>query len=150
MDTAATFYDWYSPCASVVFGQGTNAVNVEWDGTDTCTLYVAVGNSGCADTVSLTVYVLGATGLAEVLTSENLVLFPNPTNSMTTLSWGTSISEVPAIYLVDALGKKLTVPVYCGASDCRIDTRNLAAGFYHVVVSNAAGNAVLKLVKSFD
>jgi hypothetical protein len=150
VDPAATFYDWYSPCASVVFGQGTNSVNVEWDGTDTCTLYVTVGNSGCADTVSLTVYVLGATGIAELLTEDRLALYPNPTSGFATLSWGAPLSKLPTVYLVDALGKKLVVPINCRADSCSIDVRDLAAGVYQVVVSDADGNAVLKLVKSFD
>ncbi len=150
VDTAATSYDWYSPCASVVFGQGTNSVNVQWDGTDTCTLFVAVGNNGCADTVSLTVYVLGATGLAEVLTEDRLALYPNPTNGLATLSWGTPLSKLPSVYLVDALGKKLTVPINCRPEGCGIDTRGIAAGVYQVMITLDDRTAVLKLVKSFD
>ncbi len=146
-DAAVDTYTWGISCGQITSGSGTNIVSVTWDGPNSCQLWVIRSNAACIDTLQANVSVDFGSSIKETFLSQ-LSLYPNPTNGLTTITWGQTLEQQPTLVLIDALNRVIAVPVDCRDNGCTIDTRNLPAGVYTIMLNHPNGNAIRKLIKT--
>ena len=76
-------------------------------------------------------------------------LAPNPANTQSTLSFNLTRSAAVRIDVVDNLGRVVATPandpLNAGARQVTINTADLAAGLYNIVIRTAAGSLTQRL-----
>lgn len=142
--SGATSYSWD-------FGDETNssvtapAHAYAANGTYTVTLTAINGN--CTDVVSFEVII--AVGIEELMGLEEIVLFPNPTNSNTSISFSSQTTEEATITVINQLGQIVlnnTIELENGKNKIELATAELSNGMYTVTVQTAKGQLNRKLI----
>lgn len=96
-------YSWSVTSGSITSGQGTNAVEVDFNSTGQGTLTVVVSAQGCSETVSKNVTLLEPTGI-ENLTDGTLLIYPNPGSGIFTIQIPAAAHHI-SIKVFDLMGK---------------------------------------------
>lgn len=86
----------------------------------------------------------GDVGL-ETTSLQNVVIFPNPTNGIFTVS---QISTQSTIEVLDLTGRVISSVKTQNGVDTTIDLSTLATGTYHVVISNENAKVVKQVVRN--
>jgi PKD repeat protein len=142
--SGASSYSWD-------FGDETNssatapAHSYAANGTYTVTLTSINGN--CTDVVTFEVII--AVGVEELMGLEAIVLYPNPTNSNTSISFSSQTSEEATISVINQLGQVVlnnTIEIENGKNKVELATTELANGMYTVTVQTAKGQLNRKLI----
>jgi hypothetical protein len=156
--TGATSYVWTVPSgASIISGNGTNSITVNW-GAVAGTVTVKAGNACGVNSTAKTLAVALATcrfGEEETATDQSdlqdqIRLFPNPSSNNVNLEIYASQTSTNSIRITDMLGKVLideSRVLLSGKNSFIYDMSPYASGLYLVNVSNGNNQQVIKLVK---
>ena len=158
----ASSYTWTaSGGAQITNGQGTNSVRVRFTATTTTSVTLTVrANNACGSSVirsrTITVNpnckVTGEPQNADepVSAIESLLVFPNPTNGRTTISFTADRSALYALKITDILGRVvLTEQLHAmeGTNSKIINLENAVKGLYFVSLHTEDGEEkTLKLL----
>lgn len=109
-----------------------------------------VSNGVCAgDTIQLWVPV-GAVGIEELNSNNDLLLYPNPGSNFVTIEWITYERET-SLYLVNSLGQTIvdrSITNLMGTNNKQqIDVNNLPAGVYSIRIKSDSQNIIKSFVK---
>ena len=78
-------------------------------------------------------------------TLQNIFISPNPTNGAVVIS---AIPTASTIQVLDLTGRTISTTTVKADVESSIDMSNLAPGTYHVLISNANGSLVKKVVRN--
>lgn len=115
------------------------------NGTYTVTLTAINGN--CTDIVTFEVII--AVGIEELMGLEEIILYPNPTNSNTSISFSSQSTEEATITVINQLGQVVlnnTIEIENGKNKVELATAELANGLYTVTIQTAKGQLNRKLI----
>lgn len=90
------------------------------------------------------------TGLEEITTFSNILLFPNPTNYNTTLSLNSITQEQLSISLMDIDGKTISHEekhLETGNNEVRLNTQDLESGVYFIDLKGKNTSKKIKFIK---
>jgi hypothetical protein len=77
------YYDWWARNGSVVAGQGTKEVTIEWGAPGNGTVYLQMASQyGCFGDTSLLNVSISTTGIETLEGVDDLKIYPNPANQM--------------------------------------------------------------------
>jgi PKD repeat protein len=137
----ASSYTW-SPAASLSSSTGTM---VAASPTAT-TIYTVTATLGaCTSTTSVTQNVSLCTGIANVVSSDEVNVFPNPSNGVFTLAYGSNVDEVNVI-VINALGQTIKAETAKNISELSIDLTKMSKGVYYLKASTKDGSKLFKLI----
>jgi hypothetical protein len=134
----AASFEWTITGGTILSGQGTSFVTVEWIGdiTDGVLSVVASSASGCVGEIS-TISVDVVTGVEDLVFSQNLDVFPSPTSSTIAVSLDGDIAlsnNFCEIYSIS--GQKV---MEFTLSQSEIDVSGLSNGTYLIIVDTERG-----------
>ncbi len=140
----ATSYQWSTPSGStIVSGQGTNSIIVDW-GTNGGVIGVTAsgpcGNSGTR-TLNVTMNCRISGNNSDDL---NITAYPNPANDVLNLKIKSESNDLYSLQLVDVSGRIVSTSTWNvekGAHTKTIDLSGIAKGMYQLVVINSSGVA---------
>jgi len=98
--TIGSVYSWIVGGGSILSGQGTNLIQVEWGNAGTGQVAVVeTTSSGCiGDTVTLEVQIGSSTGVDGIGSLSTIFLHPNPTTGILTIEGAAETAAVYDIY----------------------------------------------------
>ena len=138
--SGASSYIWTVPAGvTIVSGQGTNAVVLNFAGTAGSVLAIkAKASNACGTSTNFTLNVT-LQACPRLSSDENMeiLLYPNPTNDELTVSWFTDSDEDLLVTCIDILGQQLLSKNYESvaiASGIKINTSNFSNGVYFIRV----------------
>lgn len=139
----AAAYDWTVIGGTIVSGDSTNAISVEWAlGNDTGSVTVVAGNGESCDQVEqLTVTDLTA-GIFDRATLNSRI-YPNPSNGIFNVEMETT--GVVNLSVMDMAGKVVHAESYVSAV-LRLDLSALQTGVYILKLETNDGWAISKLI----
>ncbi len=108
----------------------------------------AYGNNVYIDNINI---VSNAVGINELSGLNNVTIFPNPSNTNTTVKIDTEVSEVVTIAIYNTIGQQVSTiseKMNSGTNTVELNTSELANGIYNVVITNSTGKLVQKLTVS--
>jgi hypothetical protein len=89
-----------------------------------------------------------STAINNIVSTNDIALYPNPSNGLITLSFNTVIDNEQQIDIIDITGRIVQeYKVKPQVEMVQIDLRNLTAGTYFARITKAMGTIVKKLVK---
>ncbi len=135
-------YTWSVTNGTIVSGQGTNAVVVEWASSGT--IEVAMTDGGCSGTEMKSVSA-NPTGIDEAA-GINASIYPNPSNGIFELRLDNA--EALNIRIMDVSGKVIRAERLAGASLYTTDMTAAKAGVYIMEIETASGRTFKRLVKN--
>jgi hypothetical protein len=146
----ATTYSW-SPASSL---SSANSAVVIAKPTVTTTYTVTAGDgSGYTSSKFVTVYVNDTSSVKEnEIQVSNVRCYPNPFESSTTVSFKLSTRDHLSLQIFDIFGKLISSPVEnrefeSGATSFELQTEDLAAGTYILMITSKNGRSAYKLIK---
>lgn len=134
-------YDWTATNGTVISGQGTNEVVVEWNGSGN--IEVDLTDGGCQGTDNLDVTAL-PTGLDEVA-GINASIFPNPTNGVFNLRLEQTTTLT--LRILDVSGKLMESRQLAGSTSYQLEMQHLPTGVYILELQTEEGRTFKRLVK---
>ncbi|GGF32114.1 YCF48-related protein [Echinicola rosea] len=137
-------YQWSTPGGSVISGQGTHAVTVNWEKEGDFLLEVTPSNS-CNDGTSqqLAVNVNLITGIEKEAEKNHIKIYPNPSSGNIHINVK-GAGTVRKISVMDPTGKYLRkITPHPGIFD--FDIENLPTGLWLIEVETTAGKTVDKV-----
>ncbi|MFM1876045.1 MAG: hypothetical protein RL266_1782 [Bacteroidota bacterium] len=135
-------YNWTATNGTIVSGQGTNSVDVTWNGSGN--IEVELTDGGCQGVDDMDVTAI-ATGLDEVA-GINASVYPNPSNGIFTLQLGST--DAINIRIMDVSGKVVRSEKLAGSTLYNIDMQNARIGVYVMEFETAEGRTFKKLIKN--
>ncbi len=105
---------------------------------------VEVTNNGCVDTSACVT--IATVGLQKFDFDSNTILYPNPTNGIITLSFGTVMGNGTVI-IEDITGKQVMSLQEINSDLMMIDLSELTNGIYMIKINSKGQSKVIKLVK---
>jgi hypothetical protein len=137
--SAATSYMWLDCDNNYLAIPG--ATNQQFTATVNGNYAVQLTENGCTDTSIC--YTINSVGI-DVIKSEKVQIFPNPTNDFVTVSFGNL--DVQSIQIMDAHGKLIqTIEVV--ANDMNIDLSVYGFGVYFFKIQTTNGITIERIVK---
>jgi hypothetical protein len=138
--TAATTSKWFIPSAATQWKHATASLNayknadlmIKFAATDPST--AAAGMLVYVDNISFAI----TTAVPEVLASDEITVFPNPTRDNATVSLTLNESAKVSVEVIDALGRtvnNLVQELEAGSQKIDISTAVLPSGIYHVKIT---------------
>lgn len=113
------------------------------------TYVVAVTDSfGCVNSDSIVVDVL--TGLQQLSFKPNLLVYPNPSNGLATISFETIKRQTIQVSVVDLIGRvviKKMISAEAGKNNQELDLNSIPAGIYHIRIEADNGSMNVRLIK---
>ena len=136
-DEAASF-EWTIAGGTILSGQGTSFVTVEWSGdiSDGVLSVLASSNGGCEGIVS-TIDVNVVMGLEDLVFSQNLDVFPSPTSSAITISLAVEFAASNIRFEIYSITGQRVMELMLSESE--IDVSSLSNGTYIVAVTTPRG-----------
>ncbi|MFN5372422.1 MAG: PQQ-dependent sugar dehydrogenase, partial [Bacteroidia bacterium] len=137
------------PAGGELNGSGTNSANGTFSpelagvGTSSIT-YTYVDGNGCSNSANIDVIIDSCVGI-ESNKKKELAISPNPFGDFITISNGDHVKG--SLKIVNALGQTVLSASLNGAAQT-IATQALPKGSYFVVIQNASGQTVRKLIKN--
>lgn len=146
-----TFYRWYVPTgATIVNGQGTTNVTVDYMGSQSGLLRVRAENScGVGPTVMKTITINNCRLANGEMSVMELSAYPNPAQDNLTVSFSSEQSEMYAIQMFDMTGREVisqTNLSTVGVNKQEINLQNISTGLYNLVVTRGAVAERLRVV----
>ena len=141
-------YTWNITNGTIISGQSTNSVEVDWSATGQGTLQVIATDQGCLETVLKTVTLVDPTGIQNDLLN-GIELYPNPTNGTLTLK-AANITTTASLKLYDSIGKKI-LQQNAKPDELQqgiiIDLNDMNEGIFFLSIKTESGTRVMKVVK---
>lgn len=137
-------YSWLVSNGSIVSGQGTNAVGIQWvkDGPGSASV-IATNTNKCIDTALLQTLV-GGVAVKDYGKSSKFQIYPNPTREQFTLV-GENLNNA-SVVVMDMLGKVVDERVSIQRNQADFSTSDWAKGIYTVVITQGDAKATKKVV----
>lgn len=135
-------YAWTATNGTIVSGQGTNQVTVEWSGSGN--IQVDLTDGGCSGTDNMDV-TANATGLDEVA-GISASIYPNPNNGIFMLRVGAT--DAISVRVMDVSGKVIAANQFNGSTLYNFDLQNAPAGVYLMEIETEQGRTFKRLVKN--
>jgi len=137
-------YSWLVSNGSIVSGQGTNAVGIQWAGDGLGSVSVIATNANkCIDTAVLQTLV-GGVAVKEFGKSSQFQIYPNPTRGQFSLV-GENLNNA-SVVVMDMLGKVVDKRVSIQGNQADFSTSDWAKGIYTVVITQGDAKATMKVV----
>ncbi|MCF8275365.1 MAG: T9SS type A sorting domain-containing protein [Flavobacteriales bacterium] len=136
-------YDWNVTNGTIVSGQGTNSIEVTWNGSGSVEVDVTEG-AACSGSDALSV-TANPTGMDEVA-GINASVYPNPSNGIFTLRLETT--DAIHIRIMDVSGKVVRTEKLAGSTLYTIDMQDARIGVYVMEIETAEGRTFKKLIKN--
>lgn len=127
-----SIYNWTVSGGTILSGQGTDSINVQWGSPGSGAVSVIETNEeGCkGGTVNIEVNI-GSTGIQSVL-SEGLRIYPNPFNNKTIIEFKNPSSEPIRLTITDLSGKVVRIVENISSTSYELDREGLVQGFYFI------------------
>lgn len=142
---SGSVFNWVATKGLVQIGAGTNQIKVKWNvsGMDTLKV-IETSTQGCVGSQKTLLVNIGpATGMNEINTTNNILVYPNPFNETIFISLLNNSGLNKAI-LYDLLGKEVLT-----THKSEIDVKELKSGVYlMMVIDNNGGIYSQKLIKN--
>ncbi|MBI1286972.1 MAG: T9SS type A sorting domain-containing protein [Flavobacteriales bacterium] len=135
-------YAWTATNGTIVSGQGTNQVTVEWNGSGN--IQVDLTDGGCQGTDNMDV-TANPTGLDEVA-GISASIYPNPNNGVFTLRIGAT--DAISVRVMDVSGKIISSKQFNGSALYSFDLQDAPAGVYLMEIETEQGRTFKRLVKN--
>ncbi|MBI3235440.1 MAG: T9SS type A sorting domain-containing protein, partial [Bacteroidetes bacterium] len=126
---AGVTFNWIVTNGTILNGQGTDSINVQWGNPATASIKVY---AECADTVTLNLTIVG--GIQTAKNSIRAEIYPNPTNDILNID-ASQFKSNYMIRLVDLSGKTLYTHQQSAAGST-LDMSGLPAGSYIIELSS--------------
>ena len=135
-DEAAS-YEWTITGGTILAGQGTSSVTVEWSGdvSDGVLSVAASSDSGCTGAAS-SISVEVVMGVEDLVFSQNLRVFPSPTSSTISIAIDGDYGSNNLCEIYSITGQKM---MEFTLSQSEIDVTDLANGTYLITVNTDRG-----------
>tara|TARA_B110001469_G_C9627157_1_gene313197 strand:+ start:566 stop:1807 length:1242 start_codon:yes stop_codon:yes gene_type:complete len=135
-DEAAS-YEWTITGGTILSGQGTSSVTVEWSGdvSDGVLSVAASSDSGCTGAAS-SISVDVVMGVEDLVFSQNLRVFPSPTSSTISVAIDGDYGSNNLCEIYSITGQKM---MEFTLSQSEIDVTDLANGTYLITVNTDRG-----------
>lgn len=156
---AGSTYSWSGPLGFVSSVQGPSRSNAQLTHTGIYTLNATVPGCGVVSTTASVVVNTCREGVFEyseetkqidVLPEISLVIHPNPTEGMTTLSLSGEIEGVSELLVLDLLGHEILIPGKLtqsfGMKSWDLDFRGISKGVYLVKLRTQAGEVTERVI----
>lgn len=135
-------YDWTVLNGSIESGQGTNEIEVIWNGNGVVEVNLTDGGCEGADGMPVTAI---ATGIDEVA-GINASIYPNPNNGLFNVQLGNS--ETVTARLVDVTGKIISSQQLSGSTVYTLDMQTAPSGIYILELESETGRTYKRLIKN--
>ena len=137
-------YSWLVNNGSIVSGQGTNAIGIQWTGDGSGSVSVIATNANkCIDTLVLQTLV-GGVAVKEFGKASEFQIYPNPTRGQFTLV-GENLNNA-SVVVMDMLGKVVDQRVSIQGNQADFSTSDWATGLYTVIITQGDAKATKKVV----
>ncbi len=135
-------YNWTVTNGTIISGQGTNEVMVEWNGSGTIEVDLTDGGCQGNDTRAVTA---NPTGLDEV-SGINASIYPNPSNGVFNLQLEST--DAIDVRILDVSGKVLRSQQLAGSNIYTVDMTYAPAGVYILELESAEGITFKRMIKN--
>lgn len=137
-----TIYGWSN-------GETTSSIIVNPSVPTTYSVFILSGMGGCTASAGFNVGISNCTlGIPEISAQPEISIFPNPTNSILTITMEKPISETSTLSITDITGRiLLTKKITSSQSQINIDVSTLAPAVYFLKIQTNQGIVVKKFVK---
>lgn len=139
-ETTGSSYEWVVTGGTIISGQGTSSITVEWDDSGTGSIILVETNAdGCiGPEAELAIDITTSISEFEEL---NLRAYPNPASQSLTLEWDQREPAMLTVY--DASGKIAHVTSLVSKS--QIDVSNFESGIYLFKLDHSGQRAVVRV-----
>ena len=138
-------YDWSVDSGTILNGQGTNQIQVQWSALGTYNIIVHLSNmAGCSDSASMQISVQNILTMNE-LDNQNIHIFPNPTHRLLHIK---GLSGNEKIEVFNVLGKLIHVKPTAGADLTTLNLNTCPDGVYFIHIAYSASSTVFKIMKN--
>lgn len=121
-DSTMHSLQWIAQGGTILSGQGTDSITVQWDSSGTCILtLVQTSANGCSDTATLVITSNPGTGFADSAGDSGLLLYPNPASGVLWMDFTTEKQRL--IRLTDMRGRSI--------DELRISGKRVQLDFSH-------------------
>jgi hypothetical protein len=134
-------YNWTVTNGAIQSGQGTNEIEVIWNGSGN--VEVDLTDDGCSGEDNLDVMAI-ATGLDEVA-GINASVYPNPSNGLFNLQLENA--DLLTVRIIDVSGKVLRTQQLSGSTLHILDMMNAPTGVYILELESEEGKTYKRLIK---
>ena len=110
-------------------------------------VYSSTNADGCNDIDSTMITVLVCAGIKGEANGSNIVVYPNPTSGMITITLG-SMSKLVELTVTELNGQLVKSAKYANSNNVRMDISNLSDGMYFVTVKADNELKQVKIVKN--
>lgn len=135
-------YNWTVTNGTIQSGQGTNEIQVIWNGSGS--VDVDLTDGGCQGTDDMTITAI-TTGLDEV-SGINASVYPNPSNGFFNLQLDNT--ESLTVRILDVSGKVLRSETLAGSTVYRLNMENAPVGVYILELKTEQGKTFKRLIKN--
>ena len=144
-----SIYNWGVDIGTLVSGQGSSLVNIQWTTFGSATLWVIeTDSSGCnSDTAWYSVDISRVTGVNNV-SIRDLLVYPNPTKGIITISFSSAIKGDYTLSIIDLLGEKIfndELKSYIGNYSQKVDLTDYSKSTYFLKVYTSDGIVIKKI-----
>lgn len=139
----ATGYTWL-PTASLSSGSGAIVIA---NPSSTTTYTITGTTAGCSSTTMLTVTVADCTGIEDLISSNEITIYPNPTNGLINIQFNDE-SIIKEIVISNTLGQIVFVQQNLKERNLIIDMSEFNSGVYFIKANTSKGNVLNKIIKN--
>lgn len=131
----AAYYEWWARNGSVIQGQGSKEVTIEWGRAGVGYVYLQKANEfGCyGDTTEMMVNI-GTNNISELHAVENLTIYPNPVNEVLNIRFNLKEKKDVSFRLHNSMGKQIyrqpAASKIPGTVEYSIDMKPYESGLY--------------------
>lgn len=143
------FYNWQIKGGSITGGQGTNMVNVQWNGADSSAwLKVTDSLNDCTILNNLDVIINGPISVNNIKVNNSFIIFPNPTSDklyITSKYNQTGNFEIIVYSIEGKVIKQKQIKDFTTSQV--IDVNDLSTGVYYLKISNQQSQYTYQFIK---
>jgi hypothetical protein len=134
--TSGSSYAWTVTGGTILSGQGTSSIQVEWGSAGTGSISVVETDAfGCAGTVvTVSVQIGTSIGIETYGLSTDILIFPNPFSQATTIQFANDENQPHVLVIYDMLGHLVRVVKDIKSNQVQIEKGHLNAGVYMVEI----------------
>lgn len=148
-NTNGHYYNWQIKGGSITGGQGTNMVNVQWNGADS-SAWIKVTDSinDCTILNNLEVIVNGSISVNNIKVNNSFIVFPNPTSDklyITSKHNQTGNFDIIVYSIEGKVIKQKQIKDFTTSQV--IDLNELSTGVYYLKINNQQSQFTYKFIK---
>lgn len=142
-NNSGSTYAWLATNASIISGQGSNQIIVDWDDSKTSSAISVIETNmfECMSDQGIKTVALSTVGISNQTLLDNVVIYPNPAEETLTIKTQTKGS----VSVIDVNGKRLIKEFFDTNID--IDISLLPSGLYFVLIESSEGTFGEKIIK---